>query len=158
MKYAREFAAFYAPNVSSYKRFQTASFAPTAIAWSYDNRTAGFRIVGHDQSLRIECRIPGADANPYIVYSAILAAGLEGVRNKIEPPSVFQGDLYQSKDLPRVPSTLREAIAELDKSELARRAFGADVLEHYLHFLRTEQAEFDKVVTCWERARYFERS
>jgi glutamine synthetase len=158
MKHAREFTAFYAPNVSSYKRFQAASFAPTAIAWSYDNRTAGFRVIGHDQSFRIECRIPGADANPYIVYAAILAAGLEGIRNKIEPPPIFQGDLYQSKDLPRVPSTLQEAIFELERSELAKKAFGTDVIEHYLHFLRTEQAEFDKVVTCWERARYFERS
>jgi glutamine synthetase len=158
MKHAREFTAFYAPNVSSYKRFQASSFAPTAIAWSYDNRTAGFRVVGHDQSLRIECRIPGADANPYIVYAAILAAGLEGIRKKMEPPPVFKGDLYQSKDLPRVPSTLHEAIAELEKSSLVRTAFGRDVVEHYLHFLRTEQAEFDKIVTCWERARYFERS
>jgi glutamine synthetase len=158
MKHAREFTAFYAPNVSSYKRFQSGSFAPTTIAWSYDNRTAGFRVIGHDQSLRIECRIPGADANPYLVYASILAAGIDGIRKKIEPPPIFQGDLYQSKELPRVPSTLHEAIAELESSKLARQAFGDSVVEHYLHFLRTEQAEFDKIVTCWERARYFERS
>jgi glutamine synthetase len=158
MKHAREFTAFYAPNVSSYKRYQSGSFAPTGIAWSYDNRTAGFRVVGHDQSLRIECRIPGADANPYIVYAAILASGLEGIRKKIDPPPIFQGDIYQAKDFPRVPSTLRDAITELEKSSLASQALGSEIVDHYLHFLRTEQSKFDEVVTCWERARYFERA
>jgi glutamine synthetase len=158
MKHARAFTVCYAPNVSSYKRYQAGSFAPTGIAWSYDNRTAGFRVVGHGRSLRIECRIPGADANPYIVYAAILASGLDGIRNKIEPPEIFQGDIYQAKDLPRVPSTLRDAIAEFEASALARQAFGSEVVDHYLHFLRTEQARFDEVVTCWERARYFERA
>ena len=158
MKHARDFTACYAPNVSSYKRFQAGSFAPTTIAWSYDNRTAGFRVVGHDQSLRIECRIPGADANPYIVYAAILASGLDGIRNKIEPPELFQGDLYHAKELPRVPSNLREAISEFEGSAVAREAWGEEVVDHYLHFLRTEQAKFDEVVTCWERSRYFERS
>jgi glutamine synthetase len=157
MQHARELAVCYAPNVSSYKRYQAGSFAPTGIAWSYDNRTAGFRIVGHGSSLRIECRIPGADANPYIAYAATLAAGLHGIKNKIEPPAIFQGDMYQAKQLPRVPATLREAIAEFEKSDLARSAFGEDVVDHYLHFLRTEQNRFDEVVTCWERARFFER-
>ena len=157
MEYAREFAVCYAPNVSSYKRYQSASFAPTTIAWSYDNRTAGFRVVGHDTSLRIECRIPGADANPYVAYAAVLASGLEGIRNKIEPPAKFQGDMYQAKELPRVPGTLREAIVEFEKSELARKSFGEDVVEHYIHFLQTEQEAFDRVVTCWERSRFFER-
>jgi glutamine synthetase len=158
IKHARAFSAFYAPYVASYKRYQARSWAPTAIAWSYDNRTAGFRVVGRGPSLRIECRIPGADANPYIVYAAALAAGLDGIKNRIEPPDVFQGDLYAARELPRVPETLREAIAELERSDLAREAFGEDVTEHYLHFLRTEQRKFDEVVTCWERARYFERA
>jgi glutamine synthetase len=158
MKHARDFTVCYAPNVSSYKRYQAGSFAPTGIAWSYDNRTAGFRVVGENESLRIECRIPGADANPYIVYSAILASGLDGIKNKIEPPPIFQGDIYQAKDLPRVPSNLRDAIALFESSGLAHEAFGDEVVDHYLHFLRTEQAKFDEVVTCWERARYFERS
>jgi glutamine synthetase len=158
LRHARALSACWAPYVASYKRYQARSWAPTAIAWSYDNRTAGFRVVGHGQSLRVECRIPGADANPYIAYAAAIAAGLDGVRNQIEPPEMFQGDLYAAKDLPRVPSTLREAIAEFEASGLAREAFGEDVFEHYLHFLKTEQRKFDEVVTCWERSRYFERA
>jgi glutamine synthetase len=157
MAHARELTACYAPNVSSYKRYQAGSFAPTAVAWSYDNRTAGFRVVGRGQSLRVECRIPGADANPYVVLAAAIAAGLDGIEKKIEPPPVFAGDIYQAKDLPRVPGTLREATALFAASELAREAFGADVVEHYTHFLETEQRKFDEVVTCWERARFFER-
>ena len=158
MKHARALTACYAPYISSYKRYQARSWAPTTIAWSYDNRTAGFRVVGRGPSLRIECRIPGADANPYIVYAAALAAGLDGIQNRIEPPEIFQGDLYATQELPRVPGTLREAIGEFERSDVAREAFGEDVAEHYLHFLRTEQRKFDEVVTCWERARYFERA
>jgi glutamine synthetase len=158
LRHARALSACWAPYVSSYKRYQSRSWAPTAIAWSYDNRTAGFRVVGQGPSLRIECRIPGADANPYILYAAALAAGLDGIRNRIEPPEIFQGDIYASRDLPRIPSTLREAISEFEQCELAREAFGENVYEHYLHFLRTEQRKFDEVVTCWERARYFERA
>ncbi len=158
MKRAREFAAFYAPYVSSYKRYQAGSFAPTGIAWCYDNRTAGFRVVGSGPSLRIECRLPGADANPYIAFAAALAAGLDGIAHKIEPPAIFEGDIYQAKDLERVPGSLRDAIASLESSDLAVPAFGPDVVEHYLHFLRTEQRKFDEVVTCWERARFFERA
>lgn len=158
MKHARALSACYAPYVASYKRYQARSWAPTAIAWSYDNRTAGFRVVGRGPSLRIECRIPGADANPYILYAAALAAGLDGLRNKIEPPDVFQGDIYAAAELPKVPGTLREAISELERSDMAKEAFGEDVFEHYLHFLRTEQRKFDEVVTCWERSRYFERA
>jgi glutamine synthetase len=158
LRHARALSACWAPYVASYKRYQSRSWAPTTIAWSYDNRTAGFRVVGHGPSLRIECRLPGADANPYILYSAAIAAGLDGIQNKIEPPEIFQGDVYAARDLPRVPGTLHEAIDEFEQSEMAREAFGDDVFEHYLHFLRTEQRKFDEVVTCWERARYFERA
>jgi glutamine synthetase len=157
MRYGRELAACFAPYVASYKRFQTGSFAPTGIAWSDDNRTAGFRVVGYGPSLRVECRIPGADANPYIVYAAVLAAGLEGIRSCIEPPPPFAGDIYQAQDLPRIPGSLRDSIDEFDHSEFTRRAFGADVVEHYLYFLRTEQRKFDEVVTDWEKLRFFER-
>jgi glutamine synthetase len=157
MRHAIPLTVFYAPYVTSYKRYQAGSFAPTGIAWSYDNRTAGFRVVGRGQSLRIECRIPGADANPYLVYAAAIAAGLDGIENRIEPPDMFSGDIYQSNELPHVPMSLIEATRAFERSELAPRAFGEDVAWHYTHFLKTEQRKFDEVVTCWERARFFER-
>jgi glutamine synthetase len=152
-----ELMPFFAPTVNSYKRFQDGSWAPTRIAWSYDNRTAGFRVVGEGQSLRIECRIPGADANPYLAYAAVIAAGMDGIRNQIEPPDIFEGDVYQAQHLPRVPYTLRDATDLFANSEFVREAFGADVQEHYTQFLRVEQSAFDNSVTDWERARYFER-
>lgn len=153
----RELMPFYAPTVNSYKRYQAASWAPTGLAWSYDNRTAGFRVVGRGPSLRIECRVPGADVNPYLVYAAVLASGLDGIRHQIEPPPIFQGDVYAAAGLPRVPNTLREAISALEGSDFARQVFGKDVIEHYLHFFKTEQARFDRAVTNWERNRYFEQ-
>jgi glutamine synthetase len=148
---------FYAPTVNSYKRYQDASWAPTRLAWSLDNRTAGFRVVGHGQSLRIECRLPGADCNPYLAFAAALASGLDGVRRKTEPPPRFEGDAYAARELPRVPRTLAEAIDLFGASAFAREAFGAAVVEHYAHFFRTEQAAYDRAVTDWERQRYFER-
>lgn len=158
MAHIREIFPFYAPYPTSYKRFVAGSFAPTGIAWSYDNRTAGFRIVGHGPSLRIECRAPGADANPYLAFAATLAAGLDGIEKQIEPPPIFEGDVYSAQDLPQVPKTLNEAIDELAASPWAREIFSDAVIEHYLHFFRTEQSKFDAVVTSWERARYFERA
>jgi glutamine synthetase len=157
MARAGELAACYAPSINSYKRFQSASFAPTAIAWSVDNRTAGFRIVGSGASLRIECRIPGADANPYLAYAAALAAGLDGIRRKTEPPDSLSGNVYAAAEVPRVPRTLREAIVRFEKSAFAREALGEEFVDHYLHFLNTEQRKFDETVTCWERDRFFER-
>ncbi|HKO02561.1 MAG TPA: glutamine synthetase family protein [Thermoanaerobaculia bacterium] len=157
MKHVRELFAFYAPYPASYKRYVAGSFAPTGIAWSYDNRTAAFRIVGHGSSLRIECRAAGADANVYLAFAATLAAGLDGVENKIEPPDAFEGDVYAALEkLDHLPHSLNESIAELEKSAFAREAFGDDVVDHYLHFFRTEQRKFDSVVTDWERRRYFE--
>ena len=157
LAHAAELTAFWAPSVNSYKRFQSASFAPTTIAWSVDNRTAGVRVVGQGNALRIECRIPGADANPYVAWAATLAAGLAGIAGRIEPPPPFRGDVYAAKALPRVPGSLRDAIGLLESSRLANEAFGEDVVGHYLHFLRTEQRKFDEVVTSWERERFFER-
>jgi len=156
MAHIRELFAFYAPYPASYKRYVAGSFAPTGIAWSHDNRTAGFRIVGEGPSLRIECRAPGADANPYLAFAATLAAGLDGIEKKIEPPPAFEGDVYAARDLPQVPHTLRDSIEALEASTFAREAFGDAVVEHYLHFFKTEQRKFDSVVTDWERRRYFE--
>ncbi len=152
-----EMMVFYAPTINSYKRYQTGSWAPTRLAWSYDNRTAGFRVVGEGNSLRIECRIPGADCNPYLAFAAALASGLDGIENKIEPPPIFEGDVYAAQHLPRVPRTLREATDLFENSRFAKQALGGDVVEHYLHFFRTEQEAYDKAVTDWERQRYFER-
>jgi glutamine synthetase len=148
---------FYAPTVNSYKRYVDASWAPTRLAWSDDNRTAGFRVVGQGASLRIECRIPGADCNPYLALAASLASGLDGIERKTEPPECFVGDIYAAKNLPRVPYTLTEAVQLFSTSVFAKKAFGEDVVEHYTHFYRTEAAAYDKAVTDWERQRYFER-
>jgi glutamine synthetase len=157
LAHAPELALLFAPNVNSYKRYRAGSFAPTVVAWSWDNRTAGFRIVGSGSSLRVECRIPGADANPYLVYAALLAAGLDGIERGLDPGPACPGNVYDVQGLPRVPETLRDAIDALDGSTFARGAFGDDVVDHLLHFARTEQAAFDGVVTDWERARFFER-
>lgn len=148
---------FYAPTVNSYKRYTDGSWAPTRLAWSYDNRTAGFRIVGSGQSLRIECRIPGADCNPYLALAASIASGLDGIKNKIEPPEIFIGDIYAAKHLPEVPRTLSEATKLFSHSTFAKEAFGTRVVEHYTNFFETEQKAFEKSVTDWERKRYFER-
>lgn len=155
--HAPEFMVFYAPTVNSYKRFQTGSWAPTKLAWSYDNRTASFRVVGHGPSLRIECRIPGADCNPYLVFAAALASGLDGIARKLEPPPIFEGDVYAAKSLPTVPATLKEATSVFAASEFVRESLGAAVAEHYAHFFRTEQDAYDRAVTDWERKRYFEQ-
>jgi len=152
-----ETMVFYAPTVNSYKRYEDGSWAPTRIAWSYDNRTAGFRVVGRGESLRIECRVAGADCNPYLAYAAALAAGLDGIAEKTEPPEIFEGDIYAARHLPRVPYTLAQAVDSFERSEFALGAFGADVVEHYSHFFRTEIESYRSAVTDWERKRYFER-
>ncbi len=157
MARAAELMPFFAPTVNSYKRFQTGSWAPTAVAWSRDNRTASFRVVGRKEALRIEFRVPGADVNPYLAYAAIVAAGMDGVRRRVEPPPVFEGDVYAAADLPRLPGSLAEAVDGLAASDFARSVFGDDVVDHYAHFFRTEQAAYDRAVTDWERARYFEQ-
>ncbi|HXX49612.1 MAG TPA: glutamine synthetase family protein [Myxococcota bacterium] len=156
LAHAREIALFLAPTVNSYKRFVEGTFAPTAIGWSVDNRTAGFRIVGHGASLRSECRIPGADANPYLAFAAIVASGLYGIEQELELPAAFEGNAYES-GVERFPHTLREAIAALEGGTMARAALGDQVVDHYLNYARTEQELFDRVVTCYERERMFER-
>ena len=157
MAHLQELMVFYAPTINSYKRFEDGSWAPTRIAWSFDNRTAGFRVVGAGQSLRIECRVPGADCNPYLAYAAALASGLDGIANQIEPPDMFEGDIYAARHLPRVPYTLEQAVEAFASSAFAESAFGADVVEHFTHFFRTEIESFRSAVTDWERKRYYER-
>jgi glutamine synthetase len=153
---ARELAIFFAPNVNSYKRFAAGSWAPTTLAWGHDNRTCGFRVVGSGPALRVETRIPGGDVNPYLAFAAVLASGLYGIEQGLEPPARFEGNAYESS-VERFPSTLREAISALEGGSMARGAFGDDVVDHYLNYARTEQELFDRVVTNWERERLYER-
>jgi len=152
----RELAIFFAPNVNSYKRFAAGSWAPTTLAWGRDNRTCGFRVVGHGQGLRVETRIPGGDVNPYLAFAALIASGLYGIEHELDPGAALEGNAYSS-EAARFPSTLREAIVALEQGTVARSAFGDDVVDHYLNYARTEQELFDKVVTGYERERFFER-
>jgi glutamine synthetase len=154
---ARELAYFYAPGVNSYKRYQSGSFAPTRIVAGWDNRTCGFRLCGEGPSFRVENRIPGADANPYLAFAATIAAGLHGIDGKLEAPKLYDGNAYEDATLPQVPKTLREAIDALERSTVARAALGDRVVGHYLHAARLEQQAFDQAVTDWELIRNFER-
>ncbi len=154
---AREFSLFLASTVNAYKRYASASWAPVNIVWARDNRTCGFRIVGSGPALRIENRFPGGDTNPYLAYAAILAAGLHGIERGIEPPAEFAGNGYLATDVEPVPRTLYEAIDAFAGSEIARAAFGEQVVAHYLQMARVEQQTYDAAVTDWERIRYYER-
>ena len=153
---AKELAIFLAPTINSYKRYAAGSWAPTTLAWGHDNRTCGFRIVGHGAAQRIETRIPGGDVNPYLAFAALIAAGLHGIEAGLELPPALEGNAYES-DAERFPSTLREAIEALERGTIARAALGDDVVDHYLNYARTEQRLFDEVVTSYERERLFER-
>jgi glutamine synthetase len=152
----RELTLFFAPNINSYKRFAEGSFAPTAVAWGHDNRTCSYRVVGHGAAKRFENRMPGADVNPYLALSAMIAAGLHGVEQGLELEEAFEGNAY-SGDKPRVPGTLRDARDLFAGSDVARAAFGDGVVEHYLNNARVELAAYDAAVTDWERIRGFER-
>ena len=151
-----ELAVFLAPTINSYKRFAAGSWAPTTLAWGNDNRTCGFRVVGHGAARRAETRIPGGDANPYLAFAAVIAAGLHGIEHELELPPGLSGNAYES-DADRFPSTMSAAIAALEGGTMARGAFGDQVVDHYLNYARTEQGLYDAFVTDWERRRYFER-
>ena len=153
----RELAWMFAHYVNSYKRYQPESWAPTALAWGHDNRTCGYRLVGHGPAFRVESRIPGADVNPYLAYAAVIAAGLHGVANDIALPEPFSGNAYDAPELPHVPSTLPEAIALFEASEVAKEAFGPAVHHHLLNTAKQEWATFNRAVTDWERRRNFEQ-
>jgi glutamine synthetase len=159
LAHAQDITYFLAPYINSYKRFQIGTFAPTKAIWSRDNRTAGFRLCGEGtKGVRIECRIGGADLNPYLAFAALLTAGLRGVEDKLELEPPFAGDAYLGKRLREIPKTLRGAIEALRKSKVLREALGDAVVEHYLHTAEWEQFEYDRRVTDWELKRGFERS
>ena len=159
LTHARELTYFLAPYINSYKRFMAGTFAPTKAVWSFDNRTAGFRLCGADtKAIRVECRIGGADLNPYLAFAALLAAGLDGIEKKMKLEPVFAGDAYSAaQKLREIPKTLREGIELLDKSKFLRDALGDDVVDHYIHTGNWEQFEFDRRITDLELKRGFER-
>jgi glutamine synthetase len=154
---AREFALLWAPTVNSYRRFLPDSWAPTGIAWGVDNRTLGFRVVGHGSGARIESRVPGADANTYLAFAGTIAAGLHGIRQQLELPDPYVGNGYTAADLERIPTSLPEAIDAWEASETARECFGDDVHQHIANTARQEWLAFNRTVTDWELVRYFER-
>ncbi|WP_327357355.1 glutamine synthetase family protein [Streptomyces sp. NBC_01304] len=152
----RDFSLLYAPNINSYKRFQPGSFAPTAVAWGYDNRTCSLRVVGHGRSMRFENRLPGGDVNPHLAVAGLVAAGLYGIEHKLELPEVCEGNAYTA-EYEHVPTTLREAAELWENSPIAKAAFGAEVVAHYRNMARVELDAFDAAVTDWELRRSFER-
>ncbi|MEU0833982.1 glutamine synthetase family protein [Streptomyces sp. NPDC005969] len=152
----REFALLYAPNINSYKRFQPGSFAPTAVAWGHDNRTCAFRVVGHGRAMRFENRLPGGDVNPHLAVAGLIAAGLHGIERKLELPDPCEGNAYTA-GYDHVPTTLREAAELWERSEVAKAAFGEEVVAHYRNMARVELDAFDAAVTDWELRRSFER-
>jgi glutamine synthetase len=159
LAHAREITAFLAPYVNSYKRFTIGMFAPTKAVWSADNRTAGFRVCGvHTKAVRVECRIPGSDVNPYLACAALLAAGLAGIEAKMALEPEMKGDMYSAGNLREIPKNLREAADLLHGSAMLRAAFGDDVINHYHHAAQWEISETDRVVTDFEIQRLLERA
>ena len=158
LAHASEVTCFLAPTINSYKRFVAGTFAPTRAVWSLDNRTAAYRLCGaNGKGVRIECRVGGADLNPYLALAAEIAAGLAGIDAELELGAPAEGDAYGNDDAPEIPLTLREAADALDGSAMLRDAFGDDVVDHYVHAARWEQTSYDRAVTDWERKRLFER-
>ncbi len=159
ISYATDYTYFMAPYVNSYKRFAKGSFAPTKIVWSVDNRTAAFRLCGEStKGIRVECRVPGSDINPYLAQAAMLAAGIKGIEDKLDLPEAFTGDVYASSDSESIPNNLYKAISTLENSTMLKEAFGEDVIKHYVRCAEVEIEEFEKVVTDWEVKRGFERA
>jgi glutamine synthetase len=154
---ARQLAWLAAPTLNSYRRYVPGSWAPTAVVWGEDNRTCGFRVVGHGAGRRVESRIPGADVNPYLVVAACIAAGLYGIDHELELPDPYPRNAYEAGDVARIPSTLVEAIDELLGSEVAAEAFGPDVHHHLLNTAHQEWEAANRHVSDWELARNFER-
>jgi glutamine synthetase len=159
LAHAGEITYFLAPYINSYKRFAAGTFAPTKAIWSMDNRTAGYRVCGADtKAVRVECRVGGADLNPYLASAALLAAGLEGIEKELPLEPEFTGDAYKGRDIREIPKTLRAAAEALNGSTMLRAALGEDVVDHYVHAARWEQMELDRRVTDWEVMRGFERA
>ncbi|GIM89490.1 glutamine synthetase family protein [Paractinoplanes toevensis] len=153
----REFSLLFAPNINSYKRYQPGSFAPTALRWGVDNRTCSLRMAGHGQGMRVENRVPGGDVNPYLAIAALVAGAVYGIEHELELEPEFTGNAYDDATAGRVPGTLREAQGLWLGSDIAREAFGAEVVGHYANMAQVELTAFDAAVTDWELSRGFER-
>jgi glutamine synthetase len=158
MALSRELAIFIAPNINSYKRYASLSWAPVNVVWGRDNRTTGFRLVGHGNALHVENRFPGGDMNAYLTYAAMVGAGLWGIERKLELDDEFKGNGYIATGVQRMPRALYEAIQELEASSAAAEIFGEDVVHHYLNAARVEQETYDSMVHNWDRERYLERA
>jgi glutamine synthetase len=159
LKYAPDCTLLMAPYINSYKRFVPGTFAPTKAAWSVDNRTAGFRLVGEGtRAVRIECRIPGSDMNPYLACAGQLAAGLAGIEEALDLADPVSGDLYAMADVPDVPHTLGAATQAFRGSKMLRGALGDWVVDHYTRAAEVEQEDFNRAVTDYEIQRGFERA
>ncbi|MCC0023396.1 MAG: glutamine synthetase [Hyphomicrobiaceae bacterium] len=159
LHHAEATTLFLAPNINSYKRFAAGTFAPTKIVWSMDNRTAGYRVCGESsKGVRVECRIGGADLNPYLALAGQIAAGIDGIENKLELEDEFRGDAYTTEGIRDIPRTLRDAAKAFSESQMMRKSLGDDVVDHYVHAAEWEQFEYDRRVTDWEVKRGFERS
>ena len=158
MQLSRELAVFIAPNINSYKRYASLSWAPVNVVWGRDNRTTGFRLVGRGSALHVEDRFPGGDMNAYLTYAAMIGAGLYGIEHELALEPEYKGNGYVATGCDRMPRALYEAIWELERSEAAVAIFGQDVIDHYLNAARVEQQVYDSVVHDWERERYLERS
>jgi len=159
LKYAPDCTLLMAPYINSYKRFVPGTFAPTKAAWSVDNRTAGFRLVGEGtRAVRIECRIPGSDMNPYLACAGQLAAGLAGIEEALDLADPVSGDLYAMADVPDVPHTLAAATQAFRDSKMLRGALGDWVVDHYTRAAEVEQEDFNRAVTDYEIQRGFERA
>ena len=157
LKYSPDFTLLYAPTINSYKRFQALSWAPTKLVWAFDNRTVGFRVVGHGEGFRLENRMPGADANPYLAFAAMLAAGLAGVNEGLDCGKMYAGNAYADEKLPHLATTLAQAADQFSRSAVAKKYFGSEIVDFYARTARNEIREFNAAVTDWERGRYFEK-
>nr|WP_205003854.1 glutamine synthetase family protein [Scopulibacillus daqui] len=157
LKYTRDFTLFFAPYINSYKRYAQESWAPVNIVWSHDNRSSGYRIVGEGNSLRIETRIPGADVNPYLAYTALVGTGLYGIEQRLDLEPEFKGNAYQDHHVPKIPGSLHEAIQCWENSDVVKEILGEKAANHYLYTAKWEQQQYNQAVTEWERRRYFEQ-
>ena len=153
----RDLTLFLAPNINSYKRFAEGSFAPTAVAWGRDNRTCSMRVIGHGPSLRMESRVAGGDVNPYLAIAAMIAVGPARGRQRARARAGVRGQRVHLRQAARAEHAPGRRATCSRASDVAREAFGEDVVAHYLNNADVELRAFEAAVTDWERARGFER-